>query len=227
MPSISDNISTIRAQVAKAASEYNRSDDTIKLLAVSKKQSSDKLKEAYAAGQREFGESYVQEAVEKITTLKMPGLVWHFIGPIQSNKTALIASHFDWVHSVDRLKIAQRLSAQRASAMGNLKICVQVNLSNEANKSGVPIDQVESLCEQIDGLPHLELRGLMAIPAPSDTLHEQRQIFEPLLLLFNRLQKSYPLMDTLSIGMSDDFIAAIAEGSTIIRLGTAVFGTRL
>lgn len=227
MPSISENISTVRAQIAKLAREYNRSEDSIKLLAVSKKQGSEKLREAYAAGQREFGENYVQEAIEKITTLKMPGLVWHFIGPIQSNKTGLIASHFDWVHSVDRLKIAQRLSAQRPSAMGSLKICIQVNLSNEATKSGVPIEQVASLCAQINALPHLELRGLMAIPAPSDTLQEQRRIFEPLFLLFNGLQKTYPQMDTLSIGMSADFPAAIAQGSTVIRLGTAVFGARL
>ncbi len=226
MPSISENISTIRAQVAKTAHKYGRNENDIKLLAVSKKQSIAKLQEAYAAGQREFGENYVQEAVEKIAELKMPDLVWHFIGPIQSNKTAIIAASFDWVHSIDRIKIAQRLSAQRASAMGSLKVCVQVNLSNETTKSGVPLEQVAELCQQINELPHLELRGLMAIPAASDTLAEQRRTFEPIAILFKELQRTYPQMDTLSIGMSADYEAAIAQASTVLRIGTAIFGPR-
>jgi len=226
MPSISENISKVRAQLADAAREYDRNENDITLLAVSKKQSVAKLQEAYAAGQREFGENYVQEALEKIAELKMPGLVWHFIGPIQSNKTAQIAANFDWVHSIDRLKIAQRLSAQRASAMGRLKVCVQVNLSNETTKSGVLLDQAAELCHQVNALPHLELRGLMAIPAPSDTFAEQRRIFEDISILFSELQKTYPQLDTLSIGMSADFAAAIAQGSTMVRIGTAIFGAR-
>lgn len=226
MPSISENISTVRAQIAKAAQQFNRPLNSIRLLAVSKTQSPEKLEEAYRAGQREFGENYVQEAVEKITSLKMPGLVWHFIGPIQSNKTTVIAAHFDWVHSIDRLKIAQRLNAHRASAMGRLKVCIQVNLSHEESKSGVALEDVAQLCEQITALPHLELRGLMAIPAPCDNEQEQRQTFRPLSLLFNELQSIYPQMDTLSIGMSADFPAAIAEGSTMVRVGTAIFGAR-
>jgi len=227
MPSISENISTVRAQIAKAAQEFDRPLNSVHLLAVSKTQGPEKLKEAYAAGQREFGENYVQEAIEKITTLKMPGLVWHFIGPIQSNKTATIAAHFDWVHSIDRLKVAQRLSAHRSSAMGRLKVCIQVNLSNEDSKSGVALEEVLPLCEQIEALPHLQLRGLMAIPAPSDSEQEQRQTFQPLSLLFKELQSIYPHMDTLSIGMSADFTAAIAEGSTMVRIGSAIFGARL
>ena len=226
MPSISENISIVRAQITKTAHEYHRDENSIRLLAVSKKQSIDKLKEAYAAGQREFGENYVQEAVEKINSFKMPDLVWHFIGPIQSNKTAIIAAHFDWVHSLDRIKIAERLSAQRSSAMGSLKVCIQVNLSGESTKSGVALAQVEQLCAQVHKLPHLELRGLMAIPAPSDSFEEQSLIFQPLSLLFKQLQNSYPQMDTLSIGMSADFSAAIAQGSTLIRIGTAIFGSR-
>ena len=226
MPSISENISIVRAQITKTAHEYHRDENSIRLLAVSKKQSIDKLKEAYAAGQREFGENYVQEAVEKINSFKMPDLVWHFIGPIQSNKTAIIAAHFDWVHSLDRIKIAERLSAQRSSAMGSLKVCIQVNLSGESTKSGVALTQVEQLCAQVHKLPHLELRGLMAIPAPSDSFEEQSLIFQPLSLLFKQLQNSYPQMDTLSIGMSADFSAAIAQGSTLIRIGTAIFGSR-
>jgi len=226
MPSISENISTVRAQIAKAAQDFDRPLDSVHLLAVSKTQSPEKLEQAYAAGQREFGENYVQEAVEKITTLKMPDLVWHFIGPIQSNKTATIAAHFDWVHSIDRLKVAQRLSAHRASAMGRLKVCIQVNLSNEQSKSGVTLEEVLPLCEQIEALPHLELRGLMAIPAPCESEQEQRQAFRPLSLLFKELQAIYPHMDTLSIGMSADFAAAIAEGSTMVRVGSAIFGAR-
>ena len=226
MPSISENISTVRAQIAKTAHDYGRDESEISLLAVSKTQSMAKIQEAYAAGQREFGENYVQEAVQKIAELKMPDLVWHFIGPIQSNKTATIAASFDWVHSIDRLKIAQRLSAQRSSAMGRLKVCVQVNLSNEATKSGVTLEQAAQLCQQISALPHLELRGLMAIPAPSETLEQQRRTFEPISLLFKELQNMYPQMDTLSIGMSADFVAAIAQGSTMIRVGTAIFGAR-
>ncbi len=185
------------------------------------------MREAYAAGQRDFGENYVQEALSKISALPLPGLCWHFIGPIQSNKTREIAEHFQWVHSVDRLKIAQRLTAQRPATLGPLNLCIQVNISGEDSKSGVTLAEVADLCEAINGLENICLRGLMAIPAPCYDTAQQRLTFRPLAQLLQRLAVKYPQMDTLSIGMSGDYAAAIAEGSTIVRIGSAIFGARL
>lgn len=209
-----------------AAQACGRSESSVTLLAVSKTQAVEKLREAYAAGQREFGENYVQEALLKIAQLPLPGIIWHFIGPLQSNKTAEIAAHFDWVHGIDRLKIATRLDAQRPAHLAPLQVCIQVNLSQEDSKSGVTLQDTAALCRQVAQLPNLRLRGLMAIPAPCEDPLEQRAVFRPLAELYRDLQQHYPQMDTLSIGMSSDFVAAIAEGSTLVRVGSAIFGAR-
>ncbi len=227
MASIAENISAVREEIGKAALGCGRPVASVALLAVSKTQGPEKVREAYAAGQRDFGENYVQEALSKISALPLPGLCWHFIGPIQSNKTREIAEHFQWVHSVDRLKIAQRLSAQRPATLGPLNLCIQVNISGEDSKSGVTLAEVADLCDAINGLDNICLRGLMAIPAPCDDTAQQRLTFRPLAQLLQRLAVKYPQMDTLSIGMSGDYAAAIAEGSTIVRIGSAIFGARL
>tara|TARA_R110002072_G_scaffold136124_2_gene278158 strand:+ start:131672 stop:132409 length:738 start_codon:yes stop_codon:yes gene_type:complete len=230
--SIAENYRTLINQINDAAIQSGREPQSVLLLSVSKTHPSDRLREAYAAGARHFGENYVQEALDKIAELSAPGtstpdITWHFIGPIQSNKTRDIAGAFDWVHSVDRLKIAQRLNDQRPDRLSPLNVCVQVNLSHEDTKAGVDIRDAEALCRQISQqMPHLKLRGLMAIPAPCDDIQAQRATFRPLHDLFVQLQEQFPTMDTLSIGMSDDFPAAIAEGSTMIRVGTAIFGAR-
>ena len=226
MPSIAENIFRAGQQIAEAAQACGRAPGAVTLLAVSKTQSAATVREAYEAGQRDFGENYVQEALDKIGALPLPGLVWHFIGPLQSNKTRDIASHFDWVHSVDRLKIATRLNEQRPAGMAPLNVCIQVNISEEDSKSGVAMADVEALCEALQSLPNLRLRGLMAIPAPCDDPVAQRAVYAPLTALLRQLQARYPGMDTLSIGMSADFAAAIAEGSTLVRVGTAIFGAR-
>lgn len=226
MASIAENISTVRNQITKATVSCGRPSGSVTLLAVTKTQAPERLREAYAAGQREFGENYVQEALDKIRVLDLPDLIWHFIGPIQSNKTADIATHFDWVHSIDRLKIANRLSEQRPQDCAPLNVCVQVNLSQEDSKSGVALADATALCEQIVSLPRLRLRGLMAIPAPCAGHAQQREVFRPLTLLFRELQGRFDQLDTLSIGMSADYEAAIEEGSTIVRVGSAIFGAR-
>ena len=226
MSSIAENIFRVGQQIAEAAQACGRAPGAVTLLAVSKTQSAATVREAYEAGQRDFGENYVQEALDKIGALPLPGLVWHFIGPLQSNKTRDIASHFDWVHSVDRLKIAVRLNEQRPAGMAPLNVCIQVNISEEDSKSGVALADVEALCEALQSLPNLRLRGLMAIPAPCDDPVAQRAVYAPLTALLRQLQARYPGMDTLSIGMSADIAAAIAEGSTLVRVGTAIFGAR-
>ena len=226
MTSIAENIETIRSRVLKLEQEYQRVPGSVGLLAVSKRQSLEKIRAAHQAGCEDFGENYVQEALSKIELLSDLQLVWHFIGPIQSNKTKAIASSFQWVHSVDREKLASRLSEQRDPSLAPLNVCVQVNLSNEERKSGVLLEDVSKLCKFIEPLPGLKLRGLMAIPAPLQGLQMQRASFHPLLTEFEKLQNGYPDMDTLSIGMSADFEAAIAEGSTLVRIGTAIFGAR-
>lgn len=208
---------------------FNRPPGSVELLAVSKTQPADRLRAAWSAGARNFGENYVQEALEKITELsvQLPDIIWHFIGPVQSNKTRDLAAHFHWVHSVDRLKILQRLQDQRPADLPPLNICVQINLSEEDTKSGVSLQDARDLCAAASQMDRLCLRGLMAIPAPCHDHEQQRLAFRPLAALFNELKLLYPTMDTLSMGMSDDFAAAIAEGSTMIRIGTALFGHRL
>ncbi|PCJ49606.1 MAG: YggS family pyridoxal phosphate-dependent enzyme [Gammaproteobacteria bacterium] len=204
----------------------NNNSHPVTLLAVSKTHKINKIREAFEAGQRDFGESYIQEAVEKIIALSDLDICWYFIGPIQSNKTQKIAKYFDWTLSVDRLKIAKRLSAQRPESKRPLNICLQVNISEEDSKSGVlPTDLLE-LVEQIDQLPRLKLRGLMCIPAKTDDVKQQAQAFHQMQKLFTLLKSQYPDLDTLSMGMSADFDAAIAQGSTMIRVGTDIFGKR-
>ena len=216
-----------RAAIADAATACGRAPQDIELLAVSKTFSADAVREAYDAGQRCFGENYVQEGIEKIAALHDLKIEWHFIGPIQSNKTRPIAEHFDWVHGIERLKIAERLSAQRPAGFPPLQVCLQVNVSGEASKSGVAPEEINALAVQVAKLPNLQLRGLMAVPAPSDDVAEQRAAFTQLRVLFERLKRDGLQLDTLSMGMSHDFSAAIAEGATMVRIGSAIFGNRI
>jgi len=226
MHHISQTLDKLIADIAAAAQSCGRPTNAVTLLAVSKRQPVSAMRDAHAAGQRHFGENYVQEAIDKREHLADLEIVWHFIGPIQSNKTRDIANAFDWVHSVDRDKIAERLSAQRDPALPALNVCVQVNLSDEDSKSGVALADAAQLCALVARLPSLSLRGLMAIPAALDSKAEQRACFAPLRQEFDRLRETLPTLDTLSIGMSGDYGAAIAEGSTMVRIGTALFGAR-
>ncbi len=210
----------------QAAQQAGRQAAEITLLAVSKTFPAASVRQAYAAGQHAFGENYLQEALDKMAALHDLPLEWHFIGPIQSNKTRAIAEHFAWVHSVDRLKIAERLSAQRPSGMAPLNICIQVNVSGEESKSGAAPDEVEQLAKQIAQLPYLRLRGLMAIPAPAPDSAAQRVPFAHLRKLMHYLNGRGLRLDTLSMGMSQDMRAAIQEGATIVRIGSAIFGQR-
>lgn len=203
-----------------------RREQDIALLAVSKTFPAAAVREAYEAGQRAFGESYLQEALDKIEVLRDLPLEWHFIGPIQSNKTRAIAENFSWVHGVDRLKIAERLSAQRPPQLPPLNICLQVNVSGEASKSGVAPGEVAQLSRQVVALPQIRLRGLMAIPAPETSLESQRTPFARLRELMQQLNAQGMALDTLSMGMSQDMMAAILEGATIVRVGSAIFGER-
>ena len=212
--------------MARAAQAAHRAPGEILLLAVSKTIPAERIAEAHAAGQRAFGENHVQEAVEKITVLATLPLDWHFIGPIQSNKTRLIAEHFSWAHSVEREKIAERLNAARPEGMAPLNVCIQVNVSGEATKSGVAPGEEAKLAEAIARLPRLRLRGLMAIPEPTADVTLQRRRFALLRELKDGLRARGHALDTLSMGMSDDFEAAILEGATIVRIGTAIFGKR-
>lgn len=198
----------------------------MRLLAVSKTWPADSVREAAAAGQRVFGENYVQEGVAKVEALAGLGLEWHFIGPLQSNKTRLVANSFAWVHSIDRLKIAERLSEQRDVHLPPLEVCIQVNVSGEASKSGVAPDDLPELARAVAALPRLRLRGLMAIPEPTSDVALQRARFASLRQLRDQLNAGGLQLDTLSMGMSDDLEAAIAEGSTMVRVGTAIFGGR-
>ncbi|USD38190.1 YggS family pyridoxal phosphate-dependent enzyme [Ferrimonas sp. SCSIO 43195] len=226
MTTIADQLSLAQQRIAQSARNSDRHPDQITLLAVSKTKPAPLLQQAYDAGQRHFGENYLQEALEKQQQLAELPIVWHFIGPIQSNKTRPIAQHFDWVHSVDRLKIAQRLSEQRPATLPPLNLCIQVNVSHEASKSGVAADELMLLAEQIHDMPNLALRGVMAIPMASDDPAHQRQQFSQVKKLFNELKSRFSGIDTLSMGMSGDLDAAIEQGSTMVRLGTAIFGAR-
>ena len=226
MTIIANTLQAIQVNIREARLTANR-DDEVKLLAVSKAQPADKLREAYVAGQRAFGENYVQEAINKQTQLKDCAIEWHFIGPIQSNKTQLIAQYFDWVHSVDRLKIATRLNEARPSSLAPLNVCIQINSSDEASKSGIDVASQVILAKEISAMPNLKLRGLMAIPAPTKDLAKQRAQFKIVGDAFRALQQQGFELDTLSIGMSDDYVAAIQEGATIVRIGSAIFGLRI
>lgn len=213
-------------RIARAAEAAGRDAAEVRLLAVSKTWPADSVREAAAAGQCAFGENYVQEGAEKVDALAGLGLEWHFIGPLQSNKTRLVANRFVWVHSIDRLKIAERLSAQRDAHLPPLEVCIQVNVSGEASKSGVAPGELPALARAVAGLPRLRLRGLMAIPEPTSDVALQRARFATLRQLRDQLNADGLALDTLSMGMSDDLEAAIAEGSTMVRVGTAIFGSR-
>jgi len=227
MTTIASNLQAVRNAIAAAAVKAGRNASDVSLLAVSKTFSPELLREAYGAGQTRFAESYVQEALHKIAILHDLQIEWHYIGPIQSNKTRAIAENFSWVHSVDRLKIAERLSGQRPAHMPPLQVCLQVNISMENSKSGVSPDEAGTLAHAVVKLPNLKLRGLMAVPAPSDDMVEQRLPFVQLRKLRDQLNQQGLQLDTLSMGMSHDFVAAIAEGATIVRIGTAIFGNRI
>lgn len=226
MSTIGSNLQVVRARIAAAARSAGREPGEIALLAVSKTFAADQVRAAHAAGQREFGENYVQEALEKIGALRDLPLVWHFIGPIQSNKTRAIAESFDWVHSVAREKIALRLAEARPAGLGPLDVCLQVNVSGEASKSGVAPQELRALAEAVRALPRLRLRGLMAIPEPGGDMALQRRRCASLRLLLEELNAAGFALDTLSMGMSQDLEAAVMEGATIVRVGTAIFGER-
>ena len=228
MPSISTNLQAVAARIAAAARAAGRDPGAVKLLAVGKTWPADAVREAYRVGQRTFGENYVQEAAEKIAALAAlnPAPEWHFIGPLQTNKTRIVAELFDWAHSVDRLKIAERLSNQRGDGQAPLQVCLQVNVSGEASKSGVAPHEVAELARRVAALPRLRLRGLMCIPEPSEDESLPRRRFAVLRQLRDDLAGTGLALDTLSMGMSHDLEAAIAEGATIVRVGTAIFGER-
>jgi pyridoxal phosphate enzyme (YggS family) len=226
MTAILSNLQATREAIAQAAKTARRNAADVRLLAVSKTFPAAAVREAYLAGQTAFGENYLQEALDKIEALRDLPLEWHFIGPIQSNKTRPIAENFAWVHSVDRLKIAERLSAQRPPHLPPLNVCLQVNVGGEETKSGVAPDQVGQLAQQVARLPRLKLRGLMSIPSPAADVAVQRLPFAQMQLLLAQLNSQGMALDTLSMGMSHDYPAAILEGATIVRIGSAIFGTR-
>lgn len=223
---ISQNIQYIRMQISAAEKKYARQPGSVKLLAVSKTRPVEDIRLAFAENQSHFGENYLQDALPKIEAISEATIEWHFIGPIQSNKTRQIAQNFNWVHTIDRLKVAQRLSEQRNPEQKPLNVCIQVNTSGECSKSGVHIDETLDLAHKINSLPNICLRGLMTIPASSQDFEQQRQPFRLLRELKDELQSQNIELDTLSMGMSNDMDAAIAEGSTIVRIGTAIFGNR-
>lgn len=223
MINIKDNLAKVQQQIKQACLLAQRPNNSVTLLAVSKTKSNQMIEQAYNAGQRHFGESYIQEAIEKIAQLThLNTIVWHFIGPVQSNKTKHIANNFTWVHSVDRIKIAQRLNDQIENTNIPLNICLQVNISEEASKSGISIEQLSELANTVNELPNLCLRGLMAIPQKNAS----EASFIKMQQLFNQYKAQYPTMDTLSMGMSADLTPAVAYGSTLVRIGSAIFGAR-
>ena len=224
--SVSDNLVQVRKRIALASQAVGRSPEAVKLLAVSKTMPAQAVREAYAAGQLAFGENYIQEGVDKIASLADLPLEWHCIGPIQSNKTKLVAENFAWVHSIDRLKIAERLSAQRPSHLSPLQVCLQVNVDGGSNKSGLAPEELLALAQAVAKLPHLQLRGIMTIPEPAETEVEARAVHHQAKTLFDNLNHAGLKLDTLSMGMTSDLEAAVAEGSTCVRVGTAIFGAR-
>jgi pyridoxal phosphate enzyme (YggS family) len=226
MRNIAENLLQTQKRIHAAEQEYARPHGSVRLLAVSKTQNIDAIRLAAAAGQCEFGENYLQEALPKIQALHQENLIWHFIGPIQSNKTRLIAENFDWVHSIDRFKIAERISEARPADLPPLNVCIQVNISAEPTKAGIDASQASDLALKVAALPGLRLRGLMVIPAAHTDFSSQRRPFAATRELLQALNKQGLALDTLSMGMSDDLEAAIAEGTTLVRVGTAIFGAR-
>ncbi len=223
---VASNLTAVTDRIRVAEHQAHRTPQSVTLLAVSKTKPAALIEAASAAGQRCFGENYAQEAVEKAEALKHLNLEWHFIGPIQSNKTRGLATHMDWIHTVERERIARRLNDQRPDDMAPLNICLQVNISGEASKAGILSTEVLTLADAISALPKLRLRGLMAIPAPSEGIDAQRRPFKALKDIWDELKGTYPELDTLSMGMSGDLEAAVLEGATIVRIGTDVFGAR-
>lgn len=229
MTDIAHNLARIRSEIATVAHRCGRSSEEVTLLAISKTKPVSALQEAINAGQRIFGENYVQEGVEKIHYFAeqgVTGLEWHFTGPLQSNKSRLVAENFAWCHTVERLKIAQRLAAQRPANLPPLNVLIQINISDEPSKSGVSLAGLDALATEVARLPHLTLRGLMAIPAPQEDYQHQLAVAKAMAEAFNRLKSQYPTVDTLSLGMTHDMDAAITAGSTMVRIGTAIFGAR-
>jgi len=226
MKNIDKSLELTRSRIGRIEQKYGREPGSVKLLAVSKSRSTTEICAARECGQIDFGENYVQEAVDKIHQINDPRLIWHFIGPVQSNKTRQIATHFQWVHSVDRIKIAQRLNEARPEHLPPLNICIQINISHENSKSGVSPDDLQQLVAECRNLPHLKLRGLMALPAPSTDIELQRMPFRQVKMLLDAVSSTVLPLDTLSIGTTQDMEAAIAEGATIVRIGTALFGAR-
>ncbi|WHP32196.1 YggS family pyridoxal phosphate-dependent enzyme [Trabulsiella odontotermitis] len=229
MNDIAHNLAQVRDKILTAAARCGRDSEEVTLLAVSKTKPASAIEEAIAAGQRAFGENYVQEGVDKIRYFQDAGhsdLQWHFIGPLQSNKSRLVAEHFDWCHTIDRLKIAARLSEQRPANLPPLNVLIQINISDEQSKSGIPLASLDALAAEIVELPGIRLRGLMAIPAPEAEYERQFAVARQMAVAFAELKTRYPTVDTLSLGMSDDMDAAIAAGSTMVRIGTAIFGAR-
>lgn len=229
MNDIAHNLAQVRDKISAAASRCGRASEEVTLLAVSKTKPASAIEEAIAAGQLAFGENYVQEGVEKIRHFRekgIAGLQWHFIGPLQSNKSRLVAEHFDWCHTLDRLRIATRLNEQRPAELEPLNVLIQINISDENRKSGIPLEELDALAAEVVELPNLRLRGLMAIPAPESDYVRQFEVARQMAVAFAGLKTRYPDVDTLSLGMSDDMEAAIAAGSTMVRIGTAIFGAR-
>jgi pyridoxal phosphate enzyme (YggS family) len=226
MTMIASNLQQLRARMMRACTQAGRAPEAVSLLAVSKTFGADAVEQAYACGQTAFGENYIQEAVDKITALQRLPLEWHCIGPIQSNKTRLVAQHFDWVHTVDRLKIAQRLSEQRPVGLAPLQVCIQVNVDGGPTKSGVAPDDALALARQVAALPRLQLRGLMCIPEPAPDFVAACAVFTRARGLFDAINAAGVPLDTLSMGMSADLEAAVASGSTMVRVGSAIFGAR-
>jgi PLP dependent protein len=228
MSDLVHNLAAVQQRIARAAQLASREPRSVTLLAVSKTFPAEDVRAVHAAGQRAFGENYVQEAVTKIEALAdlRASLEWHFIGPLQSNKTRPVAENFDWVHSVDRLKIAQRLAEQRPAHLPPLNVCLQVNVSGEATKAGVTPAEAAEIAHAIAALPQLRLRGLMSIPEPAETVEAQRAPHRQLRELFEQLRAGGLELDTLSMGMSADLEAAVLEGATLVRVGTAIFGAR-
>ena len=226
MSSIAQSLEETRNRVTVLERRYGRPTGDVRVLAVSKTNPPEAVRAAAEAGQREFGENHVQDALVKLDALAHLDLIWHFIGPVQSNKTRVVAARFDWVHSIDRAKIAARLNAHRPEDLPPLDVCIQVNVSGEGTKSGVDPDQVEELAETVSELPRLKLRGLMTLPRPCGDLEAQRRPFAALRRALETLNTRGFALDTLSMGMSNDMEAAIAEGATIVRIGTAIFGAR-
>lgn len=227
MQTIAERLKLAHERIDQATARSHRPSNSVQLLAVSKTKPVSDIRQAYEAGQRLFGENYIQEGVEKIQAMaEIDDIQWHMVGPIQSNKTRLVAEHFDWVQSVDRLKIARRLNEQRPSHLAPLNVCIQLNLDDEASKSGISADELPVLVEQIEGFENLRLRGIMAIPQADVTDAQQNDTLEQLAELFGQYHTKLSNFDTLSVGMSGDLEAAVAHGSTMVRVGTAIFGAR-